>query len=439
MTATVEKPQHVAPPIETDWVHLMAMEPPRPALTSSQTAPLPVSTMCQPQLYPPSFDRRATQTQTEDPLAFIPIMQPTKAPLRGWSDVDLNFDLGCPDLQDSRPRGSIDSTGSSTDSSRTTSRVVTPTLKSPGFPFPAVEVYDQEEGEGLSEFRPGFGRTSTLSYRQEPAIKHPHPRAAQATEHHQHHPLIQEMLSEIDQAHSDWKQHRRPALAVDNGMRRLSKMEVDQLRKSGQSARHRRAMSSAHVPDEVNDNAEGSNSASTSHKNKKEAQPEPFGSLFASASDRGHADYPEPDLLIIKPEHLTKPTIEIKKVPRKPVMQSFTRPDVQVRSQSAVVHSSASAHSSQSQAVKPNDFDLFATSRMRDHKRNYDRGKQMAGEIAKEFWAKHQPNDLGAKDRPTTKELLEGLFYHAPADLYPCPERLEFLGIQPSRQGLFKP
>jgi hypothetical protein len=368
----------------------------RPTLTSSRTAPLPV-TIAPVEVFPPSFDRRATQTG--NPFAFIPVMEPTKAPLRGWNPHDLD----CPALT----RGSVDSIASS----RTNSRVTTPSPKlesASGFPFPPVEIY--EEDETYNE---------PFEFKEEPLFDSNKDHKISYEPESQFHPLIQEMLREIDQAHSEWV--GQPIAATQIKPEKSTPIDIAQLKKSGRTAQNRRSASTSCLP-QANDES----SAPT----KKEQLPELFESLFQGSDDGGHLDHPEPDL--VQPEKLQP---MVKKVPRKPVMQSFTRPELQARSQSAVVCSSSRSRR-RTEVAKPNEFDLFATRDLGDHKRNYDKGKQMAREIAKDFWAKHAPTKGNEKDRPTTKELLEGLFYHAPADLYPCPERLQFLGIQPSKHDL---
>jgi len=250
-------------------------------------------------------------------------------------------------------------------------------------------------------------------------------RKVSSTTTQDYHPSIQQMLAEIEEIQAEW--NIEPAPEPEPKLRRLSGAEILQLRKSGQMARNRRSISKLNGEDQPEE--EGSTS------DQEEKLPERFASIFPGAEEGGYIGYPEPDL--VQPEQATEVAKSpVKKVPRKPVMQSFIRHDLQLRSQGADLYTSA--RPSQMQARQPNETDLFASHQKRDHKRNYDKGKRMAGEIAKDFWSKHANKDVTAKDRPSTKELLESLFHHAPADLHPCPERLQFLGIQPSRHGLFR-
>jgi hypothetical protein len=321
------------------------------------------------------FDQEAVQA---DPLAFMPILVPTKAPLRGWSPEDLE----CPEMT---------SSNSSLASSRSTSVVTTPLPKwetESAYPFPLVRIANDDDGHAIMDDEvSALNKLPTRSAKLRSG--------ANGKEAGQHHPAIEEMFLELDEAQSQWfnPERKTPTCPKTYNDGRLAAEWI--------SKEINKPRSAAVLPKD----------AKTKSLVTEKARSTPKPSNQKSSRSSG-VRVPVPKLSVTQ-----------RVGPATTVATTAIRAD---RAPDAVREEGSLRKQKQAAAA-----DLFEYADLKDnHRSSHEKGRLEAERTAKEFWSRYKATKSGVLEKPPVKVMLESLFYTAPADLRPCPERLRFLGIR---------
>ena len=349
------------------------IEEDRPSITSSRTTPNQTAVICH-KAYPPIIEQAAVQA---DPLAFMPILVPTKAPLRGWSPEDLD----CPGMT---------SSNNSLASSRTTSVVTTPLPKwetESAYPFPLVRIANADDGHAIvDDEASALNDFSIRSVRMRPE--------ANKKGAAQHHPAIEEMLVELADAQSQWfgPERRNPSHPQRHNNGRLAAERI--------SEDMEKPWSATVLP--------GHATTRSSVSDETRSAPE-----TSSRDGRRSSGTRIP-------------------VPKLSVLQSVAPPAFIA---TAVLPADRAANTIKQggSIIKKRQAaaaDLFEYADLKDNNASFETGRMEAERIAKEFWTKYKATKSGVQENLPVKVMLESLFYSAPADLRPCPERLRFLGIR---------
>ena len=351
------------------------IEEDRSSITSSRSAPVQTASRCQ-QVALPLFDQETIQA---DPLALMPILVPTQAPLRGWSPEDLDF----PEMT---------SSNSSLASSRTTSVVTTPLPKwetESAYPFPLVRIANNDDGHAvMADEKSAFKTLSKTSAKLRSG--------ANKMEALQHHPAIEEMFIQLDDAQSQWFDHERRSsnystVASQDG-RNPARIVSEKIKKpQSTSVVPKDAKPKSYVSERARAPSETSNQKSKRSSGVR--VPVPKVSTVQSVAPSG--------------------TITTMAVPSYSASQPIIEKGAPICKQKEVDATGLFTY------ANPEGLDA-----------KYEKGRMEAERIAKDFWSKHKATKSGVVEKPPVKVMLESLFYTAPADLRPCPERLRFLGIR---------